>query len=93
MGVKYLERKSRNQRTIGFGYLENLKEINKFHERTRKRSNWKQKVGIKEPLVLGIWKTWKKSRGFMKEQAKNRWFSLPPQAPKILKTHQGTNWS
>jgi hypothetical protein len=36
MGVKYLERKSQIQRTIGFGYLENLKEINRFHERTGK---------------------------------------------------------
>jgi hypothetical protein len=31
-----LERKSRNQRTIGFGYLENLEEINRFHERAGK---------------------------------------------------------
>ncbi len=38
MGVKYLERKSRNQRTIGFGYLENLKEFSRFHERTGKES-------------------------------------------------------
>jgi hypothetical protein len=36
MGVKYLKRKSLNQRTIGFGYLENLKEIDRFHERTGK---------------------------------------------------------
>jgi hypothetical protein len=43
MGVKYLERKSRNQRTIGFGYLENLKEINKFHERTHKEVIGKKK--------------------------------------------------
>jgi hypothetical protein len=39
MGVKYLERKSRNQRTIGFGSLENVvKEINRFHERTGKET-------------------------------------------------------
>jgi hypothetical protein len=38
MGVKYLTRKSRNQTSIGFGYLENLKEINRFHERTGNES-------------------------------------------------------
>jgi hypothetical protein len=52
-------------------FTHRVEEVSLEFEEPWVSSIWKGKVGIKEPLVLGIWKTSKNSAGFMKEQAKN----------------------
>jgi hypothetical protein len=55
-------------------FTHRVEEVSLEFEEPWVSSIWKGKVGIKEPLVLGIWKTSKNSAGFMKEQAKNHGF-------------------